>query len=57
VVEYSDDGGTTWLSAVHRLSTGGTRMFWLDRGQPETKTKPTGVPNQAGGRYYRVKRL
>ena len=57
VVEYSDDGGTTWLSAVHRLSTGGTRMFWLDRGQPETKTKPTGVPNQVGGRYYRVKRL
>jgi alpha-tubulin suppressor-like RCC1 family protein len=57
VVEYSDDGGTTWLSAVHRLSTGGTRMFWLDRGQPETKTKPTGLPNQVGGRYYRVKRL
>jgi hypothetical protein len=57
VVEYSDDGGTTWLSAVHRLSTGGTRMFWLDRGQPETKTKSTGVPNQVGGRYYRVKRL
>jgi len=57
VVEYSDDGGTTWFSAVHRLSTGGTRMFWLDRGQPETKTKPVGVPNKVGGRYYRVKRL
>ena len=57
VVEYSDNGGTTWLSAVHRLNARGTRMFWLDRGQPETKTKPVGVPNLVGGRYYRVKRL
>ncbi len=57
VVEYSDDGGAKWLSAVHRLSTGGTRMFWIDRGQPETKTVPVGVPNKAGGRFYRVKKL
>ena len=57
VVEYSDDSGTSWFSAVHRLGTGGTRMFWVDRGQPETQTKPTGMPNQPGGRFYRVKKL
>ena len=57
VVEYSDDAGKTWFSAVHRLSTSGTRMFWIDRGQPETKTKAIGVPNQAGGRFYRLKKL
>ena len=57
VVEYSDDAGKTWFSAVHRLSTSGTRMFWIDRGQPETKTVPVGVPNKAGGRVYRVKKL
>ena len=57
VAEYSDDGGKTWFSAVHRLSTGGTRQFWIDRGQPETKTKPTGTPNKPGGRFYRMKKL
>jgi hypothetical protein len=57
VVEYSDDAGTAWFSAVHRLSTGGTRVFWIDRGQPETKTKPKGAPNKTGGRFYRVKKL
>ena len=57
VVEYSNDAGKTWFSAVHRLSTTTTRMFWVDRGQPETKTKPVGVPNKPGGRLYRVKRL
>ena len=57
VVEYSNDAGKTWFSAVHRLSTGTTRMFWVDRGQPETKTKPVGVPNKPGGRLYRVKKL
>jgi hypothetical protein len=57
VVEYSNDAGTTWFSAVHRLSTTTTRMFWVDRGQPETKTKPVGVPNKPGGRLYRVKKL
>jgi len=57
VVEYSDDAGATWFSAVHRLSTTTTRMFWVDRGQPETKTKTVGVPNKPGGRLYRVKKL
>jgi hypothetical protein len=57
VVEYSNDAGTTWFSAVHRLSTTTTRMFWVDRGQPETKTTPVGVPNKSGGRLYRVKKL
>lgn len=57
VVEYSNDAGKTWFSAVHRLSTSGTRMFWIDRGQPETKTKPVGVPNRPGGRFYRIKKL
>jgi hypothetical protein len=56
-VEYSDDAGNTWFSAVHRLKTAGARMFWVDRGQPETKTKPVGLPNKAGGRFYRVKKL
>ena len=56
-VEYSDDAGNTWFSAVHRLKTAGARMFWIDRGQPETKTKPVGLPNKAGGRFYRVKKL
>jgi hypothetical protein len=55
--EYSDDGGKTWFSAVHRLSTSGTRQFWIDRGQPETKTKPVGVPNKPSGRFYRMKKL
>lgn len=57
VVEYSDDAGKTWFSAVHRLRTPGTRIYWVDRGQPETKTKPVGVPNTLGGRFYRVKKL
>ena len=56
VVEYSDDGGQTWFSAVHRLSTSGRRMIWIDRGQPETKTKPLGVPNKKGGRSYRIRK-
>jgi hypothetical protein len=55
VVEYSDDAGASWRSAVHRLSTTATRMFWVDRGQPETHTKALGMPNAAGGRRYRVK--
>jgi hypothetical protein len=53
VVEYSDDGGTTWFSAVHRLISAGTSMTWIDRGQPETWAKPL---NKAA-RTYRVKRL
>ena len=53
VVEYSDDAGKTWFSAVHRLTTSGTRMVWVDRGQPETYTRPA---NKAA-RQYRVKRL
>jgi trimeric autotransporter adhesin len=54
VVEYSDDGGTTWFSAVHRLSTLRSRFFWVDRGQPETKSKP--VPgNLPQSRRYRLK--
>lgn len=57
VVEYSDDGAATWYSAMHLLRSPGTRMRWIDRGQPETKTKTTGKPNQPGGRYYRVKQL
>ena len=57
VVEYSDDAGKSWFSAVHRLSTSGTRQFWIDRGQPETRTKPVGVPNKPGGRQYRLKKF
>jgi|GEM_PF-2191347 len=53
VVEYSDDQCTTWHSAVHRLGNGGSRMFWVDRGQPETQTSPL---NKAS-RMYRVKKL
>lgn len=52
VVEYSDDAGKTWSSAVHRLTSRGTRLFWIDRGQPETFSKPV-----VGTRSYRVKRL
>ncbi len=52
VVEYSDNGGTTWFSAVHRL-VGGNRILWVDRGQPETAFKPV----SKGVRAYRVKRL
>ena len=57
VVEYSDDRGSTWHSAVHRLSLGTSRCYWIDRGQPETYTKPKGAPNRPSGRFYRVKRL
>jgi hypothetical protein len=57
VVEYSDDEGQVWHSAVHRLRSGGSQMFWIDRGQPETKTKPAATPNQPGGRTYRIKKL
>ena len=53
VVEYSDDSGNTWFSAVHRLTTTGTRMIWVDRGQPETYTRPA---NKAA-RQYRVRRM
>ncbi len=53
VVEYSDDRGVTWFSAVHRLVRNGTRISWVDRGQPETFSKPV---NKAS-RSYRVKRL
>lgn len=53
IVEYSDDRGTTWFSAVHRLTRNSTRISWVDRGQPETFFKPT---NKAA-RSYRVKRL
>jgi len=53
VVEYSDDRGATWFSAVHRLTRNSSRISWVDRGQPETFTKPV---NKAA-RSYRVKRL
>ena len=53
VVEYSNDAGKTWYSAVHRLGTASTRMIWIDRGQPETQSKPL---NKAA-RTYRVKKL
>ncbi len=56
VVEYSDDSGVTWQSAVHLLQAGSNRMLWVDRGQPETRSKPA---LNAGGlstsRQYRVK--
>ena len=52
VVEYSSDGGITWFSAVHLLA-GSPRITWVDRGQPETQTKPS----NKGGRMYRVKKL
>jgi uncharacterized delta-60 repeat protein len=53
VVEYSDDRGATWFSAVHRLTRNSTRLLWIDRGQPETFSKPV---NKAS-RSYRVERL
>jgi hypothetical protein len=53
VVEYSTDGGTTWFSAVHRQQAIGTRMIWIDRGQPETQTRPI----SRAARAYRVKKL
>ncbi len=49
-VEYSDDFGTTWYSATHVLQSRGTRMVWMDRGQPETYS-------MAYGRIYRVRKL
>jgi hypothetical protein len=52
VVEYSDNGGASWSSAVHRL-VGGNRILWVDRGQPETVVKPV----SKAARAYRVKRL
>ncbi len=56
VVEYSDDGGTVWQSAIHRLQAGSNRMSWIDRGQPETLTKPVLNPgNLSTQRQYRVK--
>jgi hypothetical protein len=56
VVEYSDDL-KAWHAAVHRLMGSGSRMLWVDRGQPETQSRPAGTPQKPGGRYYRVKRL
>ena len=53
VVEYSNDGGMTWFSTVHLLGASSTTMFWTDRGQPETQSKPV---NKAA-RKYRVRRL
>ena len=53
VVEYSDDAGKTWYSAVHRLLASSTRLFWTDRGQPETWTKPS----SKAARMYRVKKV
>ena len=50
VVEYSVDG-STWYSAVHLLQAQGTRLLWIDRGQPETESKPASM----GARHYRVK--
>ncbi len=50
VVEYSDDG-STWYSAVHLLQAQGTRLLWIDRGQPETESKPANM----AARHYRVK--
>ena len=52
VVEYSNDAGKTWFSAVHLLP-GAANMFWVDRGQPETVSKPA----NKNARMYRVKRL
>ncbi len=53
VVEYSDDRGTTWYSAVHRLLGTGNLMTWIDRGQPETWVRPA----NRSVRNYRVKQL
>lgn len=55
VVEYSDDGWT-WQSAVHLLQAGSNRMTWVDRGPPETRTKPALNPGGAGtSRRYMIK--
>jgi hypothetical protein len=53
VVEYSEDQGATWYSAVHRLLGNGALMSWIDRGQPETHAKPA----NRTVRSYRVKQL
>ena len=56
VVEYSDDGGIVWQGAIHQLQAGANRMSWVDRGQPETLTKPVLNPdNLSTRRQYRVK--
>jgi hypothetical protein len=58
VVEYSDDRGVSWLSAVHRLQAGASRTFWLDLGQPQTKTDPIiNLLARTTQRQYRIKRL
>ena len=53
VVEYSDDAGQTWYSAVHRLLASGSRLVWTDRGQPETWSQPA----SKAARTYRVKQV
>lgn len=56
IVEYSDDSGIVWQSAIHQLQAGANRMSWIDRGQPETMTKPVLNPgNLSTQRQYRVK--
>lgn len=58
VVEYSDNGGAAWQSAIHLLRAGANRAFWVDRGPPETKSKP--ILNTGGlttRRQYRIKLL
>ncbi|MEN3941052.1 hypothetical protein WJU23_07155 [Prosthecobacter sp. SYSU 5D2] len=56
VVEYSDDGGAVWQSAIHVIRATTSTVKWVDRGQPETWTKPA---ISRGGkrteRQYRIK--
>jgi hypothetical protein len=49
-IQYSDDGGTTWLTAIPPLNGTGSKLVWIDNGPPKTGSDSASV----AARAYRV---
>ena len=41
--EYSDDQGLNWKTAAKAILAAGTRTAWVDKGKPQTASRPTGA--------------
>ena len=39
--DYSDDNGLTWKTAAKAILAAGTRTAWVDKGKPQTTSRPT----------------
>jgi hypothetical protein len=49
-IQYSDDGGVTWLTAIPSLTGTGGKLVWIDNGPPKTDADSATV----AARSYRI---